>query len=158
MHKIKIASLFISVLAVSSIAIADYTPSTNKDTSSFQCSTSTLPTEGTTVPTAYIETSNRLVQGLCANGGNTVNGVPLGKVTQNGHLINLPVWWKEADGTVITLNDICFNSKADPSKRNFFGKNKDGHVGVIPENSSTSISCHEGCSGQKFDFGINGFC
>jgi hypothetical protein len=164
MNNVKLIGFFLAMGVVSANSMADYTPSTDKNTSSFQCTTSVLPTFGieTQAPTAYITTTHRLVKGLCLDGGNVANGVTLGKVIQKGHLVNLPMWWRNLDGTIVTLNDICFNTKADRNKGNIVGKaldkNQNGYVGIFPETGSTSIICREGCVNTKYDFGTGDFC
>jgi hypothetical protein len=160
MNKIACVGFFFSALLGTSIVAAD-TINFKGGNGQFHCAASTLPSLTSTgitpsvAPTARIDTSHQNVRGLC-QGGNSVNGVTVGAVTSPGHLIQLPAWWIENDGTIIRLQDVCFLTQAD--RKDVFGGYKEGSVTVASEKGDTSITCFEGCAGTTREFGVGGYC
>jgi len=167
MHKCNIAGLLLVTLLGTSFAIAD-SISFRGENGTFQCSTSPAADDKNdqdgqranfSTTTVKIDTHQQLIRGLRNQGNNSVNGITLGTIegTSGGHLSKLPVWWKEADGTIIRLNDVCFGTKGE--RKNTWGHTSwgDGSVDVNSETGAISVSCHFGCTGTTRDFGVGDF-
>ncbi len=154
MNKTKIAGLFLTALLINTSSMA-FTLSLRGETNQFHC-TAAMPSSGdTSIPTVKIDTHNELVRGLHEGDNNIGGGPALGTVPSPGHLASLPISWKETDGTVRTLSDLCFDVKVDGHEA--FGKPKDGSVTADPQTGSTNVSCEQGCANTKVAFGTGGY-